>query len=712
MAVVECGNDLQRFRQQHPVAEHVARHIATADNADRLCLHIGAKFGEVALDGDPRALGGNPHRLVVVTDTAPRGEGITQPEMMLQCDGIGDIAERRGSLIGGNDEIGVFAVVNDDVGGVHHFALDDIVGDRQQGPDEDAVALGPFGQPRIAVGGGIGQHLGKEPAFCTGRYDDGVLDPLRLHQAQNFGTEIVAPVGPAQSAARHRASAQVDALHARTVHPNLAPRHGRGQAGYFRAVELERNRGLACGRIEIGAERGADNGTEQSQHAVLVDRRNLRQAALDGGLGGLAQGIALFRCRIVVRGKQINDRAGDMRVAAQRLDHGNQAIGEAGLAQIAEHRAQQHDRARIERGGHNQLVEPVILRRSFKHGGDCALDNRVARQQRRGIARTQIEYEPVHVPQCPVGEQRRDFFDDAEPEVFERGHNVGQGNGREAVKLESQPALCIGLAAIQPHLPVCGGVEFGEPYNIARCLVGSGAGSIERGKRLGIAQRQPRRALVFACCDQARFNRFCPTAHHRDQRHAQLSLVGFAHRLPPVESVADQRNFAVAQINRPIEQRPVTGVGQHRRNCDAPRRRQLVAGQPDESEHMAVERIAGQHQIGTRAVGQRHRRQREAFKHCRINREQQIMRQVSQRVRERLARMAVSREPVFRHQRHQPLAQHRNVLRCGGQRRAGPKPRMDTDTIGGGQHDEVERRAAVNGRQEIRLGEHWPRVRR
>jgi hypothetical protein len=99
--------------------------------------------------------------------------------------------------------------------------------------DEDAVAFGPFGQPRVAVRRRR-QLLGIEAALGAGRHDHGILHHLRLHQAQDFGAEIVAPVGPAQAAAGDRPAAQMDALDARRIDPDLAPRQRLGQAGHLR----------------------------------------------------------------------------------------------------------------------------------------------------------------------------------------------------------------------------------------------------------------------------------------------------------------------------------------------------------------------------------------------------------------------------------------------------------------------------------------------
>src|SRR3546814_16321993 len=80
---------------------------------------------------------------------------------------LGDVGEARGSLVGGNDEIRVVAVMDHDLDGMDDITLDDIVGDREQRADEDSIAFGAFGNPGIAIGGG-GKALGVEAAFRAG----------------------------------------------------------------------------------------------------------------------------------------------------------------------------------------------------------------------------------------------------------------------------------------------------------------------------------------------------------------------------------------------------------------------------------------------------------------------------------------------------------------------------------------------------------------
>ena len=59
----------------------------------------------------PRAARGDAHRLVVVARRAAGGERVAEPEAVLDRDLVGDVGEGRGALVGGDDEVGVVAVV-------------------------------------------------------------------------------------------------------------------------------------------------------------------------------------------------------------------------------------------------------------------------------------------------------------------------------------------------------------------------------------------------------------------------------------------------------------------------------------------------------------------------------------------------------------------------------------------------------------------------
>ena len=54
-----------------------------------------------------------------------------------------------------------------------------------------------------------GRRFGHEPALGALRHDDRVLDLLRLGQAENFGTEILA-AGPTSASRRARSARNAD----------------------------------------------------------------------------------------------------------------------------------------------------------------------------------------------------------------------------------------------------------------------------------------------------------------------------------------------------------------------------------------------------------------------------------------------------------------------------------------------------------------------
>ena len=63
---------------------------------------------------------------------------------------------------------------------------------------------------RLARGeSGLPEH---EAPLGAGRHDDRVFDHLRLHQTENLGSEIFAPIRPPQPAAGNVATTQMNAL--------------------------------------------------------------------------------------------------------------------------------------------------------------------------------------------------------------------------------------------------------------------------------------------------------------------------------------------------------------------------------------------------------------------------------------------------------------------------------------------------------------------
>ncbi len=211
MQMVEGCHQLQGFGHQQAIAEYVAGHVANADHADHVGLHVDAALTEMTLHRYPGTTGRYAHLLVVVTRRAARGEGIAKPEVVLGGNAVGNVGKTRRTLVRGNHQIGIIAVVTQHVGGWNHLALAQVVGDIQQPADEDAIAGDGFGLNIVTRAGGR-QPPRHEATLGPTRDDDRVLYLLSLDQAEHLGAVVLLAIRPAQPATGHLATAQVYAL--------------------------------------------------------------------------------------------------------------------------------------------------------------------------------------------------------------------------------------------------------------------------------------------------------------------------------------------------------------------------------------------------------------------------------------------------------------------------------------------------------------------
>ena len=231
--MVERADQLDVTGEQHPVAEHVAGHVADAGNSEVGGLDVHPELAKMALDRFPGSARGDRHLLVVVAGGAARGERVAEPEAVLDRDLVRDVREGRRALVCGDDQVWIVLVVTHDVGRRHDLASPDRVGHVEQAAHERPVALDDLREQRgpVASGGG---PLDDEPALGADRDDHGVLDRLGLHQPEDLGPEVLATVGPADSAAGDLSAAEVHRLDARRVDEDLEHRPRLGQVGYER----------------------------------------------------------------------------------------------------------------------------------------------------------------------------------------------------------------------------------------------------------------------------------------------------------------------------------------------------------------------------------------------------------------------------------------------------------------------------------------------
>src|SRR5262249_3687590 len=155
--------------------------------------------------------------------------------------------------------------------------------------------------------------------------DDGVLHLLRLAEAQNFGAEVLRPVGPADTAARDLAEAQVYPFEPWRIDENLVERTRQRQRIDLPACEFDRN--LAFGAavvaelIKVRTQRRGHQVDEVAEDAVLIEAFDPRERPFDRfehfGLARLALGIRCAEAWIESVVKQFGEARGNLRMLDQ-----------------------------------------------------------------------------------------------------------------------------------------------------------------------------------------------------------------------------------------------------------------------------------------------------------------------------------------------------------------------------------------------------------
>ncbi len=322
--VVEGGEQPDVLREQQAVAEDVARHVADADDGEVLRLDVDADLAEMPLDTLPSAACRDTHFLVVVAGRAAGSEGVAEPVAVLGGDRVGDVREAGRALVGSNHQVGIVRVGADHVRRWDHLAADEVVGEVEQGADEQPVAFGAFGLGCVARGR---QPPRDEAALRADRHDHGVLDVLRLHQAENLGAEVLAPVGPADAAACDLAHAQVHALDARRVHEDLEHRARQRCIRHGARIDLDRQVGTGRAVVVLlvvaRTQRRVDRRQEGADDAVVVDPGDVGE--------DLLQRLAVPGFELAARGRldgwveagleQADKMGGGSGIRGQRLLH-------------------------------------------------------------------------------------------------------------------------------------------------------------------------------------------------------------------------------------------------------------------------------------------------------------------------------------------------------------------------------------------------------
>ena len=727
--MVEGGHQPGVLGAQQAVAEDVARHVADADGREVLGLAVDAHLAEVALHGDPRALGGDAHRLVVVADRAAGREGVAEPEAVVLGHAVGDVGEGRGALVGGDDEVGVVTVVADHLARRHRLAVDEVVGDVEQAGDEGLVAGHALGQPRVAVGR-VGQLLAEERALRADRHDDGVLHHLRLDQAEHLGAEVVASVRPAQATAGDRAEAQVRALDARAVDEDLVARARLGQVGDGRRLELEghvRVDAAVRGSLEeVGAQRGPDERPVGAQDAVVVEAddvvERLREPLLDRlHLGHARLGVGgehpVAPTRVEARLEELDEQPGDVDVAAQRLLDVVEGEGRVALLEVLRVGPQHRGLAPGQPGREDELVEPVDLVVAVPHRAQC-LGEQGALVGRQHATVAQAELVDVRRPRQAL-ELVGPLVDDLDAHRGEhRQHRAERQRLADAEDLEARLAAPVGAG-----LPVL--VEERQVdalVTLDRLDAAEVGGPALRGVvllvrlRVGVGPRAGElRALALAVlADDGGDEVVAPGPRRLGEPALEVGDVdvGDLGALGRVDDEVHAGRRRLVDAGGELDVLAVEALAQDLREALAHGGAVAVARQVDEHRDVAPVGVAAHERPQLAPLAREHHVLRHRGQLGRRGVEELVARVVLQRVHQRLAGVAARVEAGAGHHLGDLLAQHRDPgdrLGVGRTREEAEESALAGDLAVGaeGLHaDVVEVRRAVDRGARVGLGQH------
>ena len=474
--VVEGGHQPDVLGGEHPVAEHIPRHVTDPRHREVGGGRVDAELVEVAPHRLPGAAGCDPHPLVVVAAGSAGGEGVAQPVAAGQRDRVGEVGEGGRALVGCDHEVRVVPVVAQHARRRLHHAAAGVVGDAQQGVDEDPVAGLALGLPGSPVHRRVRQPLGDEAALGPDRHDHGVLHGLGLHQAEHLGAEVLLAVRPAQAAAGHLAEAQVDALDTRGVDEDLVGRPRLRQQGQFAGQDLV---GQRLGPREgVGPHGGPDHRQEHPDDPVVVQTRHGVDARLEprvAGGQGLGAGLPLgVRVGVELGREGLHQPDGDLRVGVQR--GGDVLLAEADpcLQQVAGDPPQPADLFPGEPRGEDQPVEQPRLAatppRRLEGVHEALPRSGVPVGRGRGVGGQPesevVEQHPAAAQVPLVGS----FVDDIDAEHAQVRHHPGQLQRLQREHRQPDVGGVLGVERLPQHEPqvVLAGELVGDPQFLDR----------------------------------------------------------------------------------------------------------------------------------------------------------------------------------------------------------------------------------------------------
>ncbi len=610
------------------------------------------------------------------------------------------------------------------------LTVDQVVGDVEEAGDEGRVAGDALRHPGVALAR-VGQLLAEEAALGPDRDDDGVLDHLRLDQAEHLGAEVVASVAPAQPAAGHRTEAQVHALDPRRVDEDLELRAWLGQVGDVARAQLERDVGLrpvpAVGAlVEVRAQRGAHRRQVGAEDAVVVEADDLVESPQDlvrDRLLGLRAPLGVVDVQVGVEAglEQRQQASGDVDVVEQRLLDVVLRERGAALAHVLRVGAQHRRLPPRQPDREDQGVEPVGLVLPVPHRGHGVLE------QLAGVGRDRAAVAEPEV----VDEGRRTqavelvgpLVDDLDAHRGQHGQHVAQRQ-RRADAEHLQPRLAgtaVHRLVERQRQCLAGlvGLERLEAGQVDRAGAGRVVLLVGLGEGVGVPTGQAHAPGLAVLLAHRSGEVVGPRAggvgqHALQLRHVDVGLHGLPARRADHEVQPSQHRLrdAGGVLRRLAAELP----GQDRRDPLAHRGVVAVAGQVDQARQVAAVGVGPHEQPQPAPLAGVEHRVGDGDQVLQRGLEQLVTGVGLEHVHEGLAGVALPRDPGRLDHGVRLLAHDgdaRQRLGVGGRGVEAQEPALTDDLAAGVERlhpDVVEVDRAVHGRARVGLGQHQQRL--
>ncbi len=596
--MVERADQLDVPREQHPVAEHVAGHIADSDDRGLRALDVGAELAEMALDRLPRAPRRDPHLLVVVARRPARGKRVAEPEAIVLRDRVRDVGEGGRALVGCDDEVRVVLVVAHHVRRRYDLAAGDRVGHVEQPVHEGLVAGDDLLEQRGAVAARR-RPLDDEAALGADGDDHRVLHRLRLHQAQHLGAEVLAAVRPTDPAARDLPAAQVHRLGPRRVDEHLEHRPRLGQIGDQVRVELERQVRL---RVPVGVglevvrpQDGADDAQVAAQDPVLVEARDLVDRGLDLPVERVRLRVGVDEPRRVeAQTEELDEPARDQRMRGQGVLHVGLAEGAAGLAQVLRDRPEDRDLAGGQLRGEDEAVEAVVLGLAAPRARERVLE-RLAYTvglELRALGVLEAEVVDPHGRAVARPDLVRSLVGDLDAHVLEQRQDVREQQRRAAAEQLEGEVVGRGERHVEAHAEVVGRIELLDPGDVEDGLAREEVLPVGAGERLAVALEQPAGALLAVVLGERVAEVVRPLARRGGQAGLDLGgVVGRDAVRIRVDDIVQAREHRLGDARRVVDADPVEGLAEDLVDPPPVLGVEALAREVDEAREEAAERV-------------------------------------------------------------------------------------------------------------------------